>query len=64
VYYNETSGFGLRVPAGYPEDGAAISLETLAVMNPDYIIIQHDLETAKAAVRDKERWRYGIRSKP
>lgn len=54
VYYNETEGFGLQVPKGYPEDGAAISLEALAVMNPDYIIFQHDLETAQAAVREKE----------
>ncbi|WP_374019674.1 iron-siderophore ABC transporter substrate-binding protein [Paenibacillus thiaminolyticus] len=54
MYYNQTAGFGLLAPDGYPEDGAVLSLEALAEMNPDYIIIQHNLGIAKAAVREKE----------
>ena len=54
VYYNEATGFGLLKPEGYPEDGQVLSLEALSAMNPDYIIIQHDLKTAQAAVKEKE----------
>ncbi|OPA81171.1 ferrichrome ABC transporter [Paenibacillus selenitireducens] len=54
IYYNEAMGFGLKEPDGYPEDTAMLSLEALSEMNPDYIIIQHDLKVAKAAVKEKE----------
>ncbi|GAA3413413.1 ABC transporter substrate-binding protein [Paenibacillus hodogayensis] len=54
TYYNETTGFGLAKPNGYPKDGAVLSLEALVEMNPDYIIIQHDLTVAKAAFQEKE----------
>lgn len=54
MYYNETAGFGLMKPDRYPEDNAILSLEALSEMNPDYIIIQHDLNVAKAAVQEKE----------
>lgn len=54
MYYNETVGFGLTKPERYPEEGATLSMEALAEMNPDYIIIQHTLSVAKAAVQEKE----------
>ena len=54
VYYNDVTGFGLLKPEGYPEEGQVLSLEALSAMNPDYIIIQHDLKTAQAAVQEKE----------
>ncbi|RAV23340.1 ABC transporter substrate-binding protein [Paenibacillus contaminans] len=54
TYYNDTTGFGLMKPNGYPKDGAVLSLEALAEMNPDYIIIQHALDIAKSAVKEKE----------
>lgn len=54
VYYNETDGFGLKKPEQYPEEGAGLSLEALAEMDPDYIIIQHSPDLAKAAVQEKE----------
>lgn len=54
VYYSETEGFGLKKPDQYPEDGAALSMEALAEMDPDYIIIQHKLDMAQAAIKDKE----------
>jgi iron complex transport system substrate-binding protein len=54
MYYNQTAGFGLLAPKEYPEDGGALSLEGLSSMNPDYIIIQHKIDIAKAAVKDKE----------
>lgn len=54
VYYNETTGFGLMKPERYPEDSAVLSLEALSEMDPDYIIIQHALDVAKAAVKEKE----------
>lgn len=54
TYYNETTGFGLMKPDRYPEDSAIISLEALSEMNPDYIIIQHTFDVAKAAIREKE----------
>ncbi|MNI39288.1 Periplasmic binding protein [compost metagenome] len=41
-------------PDQYPEDSAIISLEALSEMNPDYVIIQHTLDVAKAAIREKE----------
>lgn len=54
VYYNETEGFGLKKPDQYPEEGGELSLEALAEMNPDYIIIQHKLDAAQAAIQDKQ----------
>ncbi|GBF75818.1 ferrichrome ABC transporter [Paenibacillus sp. 598K] len=54
VYYNEESGFGLHAPESYPEDSANLSLESLAAMDPDVLIIQHDLDTARAAVEALE----------
>ncbi|OPG95787.1 ferrichrome ABC transporter [Chryseobacterium mucoviscidosis] len=54
MYYNQTSGFGLLAPKGYPEGGESLTLEGLYDMNPDYIIIQHDIDVAKAAVKEKE----------
>ncbi|MGE7615457.1 ABC transporter substrate-binding protein [Paenibacillus sp. NPDC101420] len=54
MYYNQTVGFGLLPPKGYPEEGGALSLEGLYSMNPDYIIIQHDMDIAKAAIKEKE----------
>ncbi|MFD5020428.1 ABC transporter substrate-binding protein [Paenibacillus sp. NPDC058367] len=54
MYYNQTVGFGLLPPNGYPEEGGALSLEGLYSMNPDYIIIQHDMDIAKAAIKEKE----------
>ncbi|KOY16583.1 ABC transporter substrate-binding protein [Paenibacillus xylanivorans] len=54
MYYNQTSGFGLSAPKGYPEGGESLSLEGLSDMNPDYIIIQHDIDVAKAALKEKE----------
>ncbi|MEK5416851.1 MULTISPECIES: ABC transporter substrate-binding protein [unclassified Paenibacillus] len=54
MYYNQTVGFGLLPPKGYPEEGGALSLEGIYSMNPDYIIIQHDMDIAKAAIKDKE----------
>ncbi|MBD2845014.1 ABC transporter substrate-binding protein [Paenibacillus sp. IB182496] len=54
MYYEPQSGFGLQAPEGYPEDSMALSMEALAEMDPDYIIIQHDIERARAAVKEKE----------
>ncbi|MGG1659773.1 iron-siderophore ABC transporter substrate-binding protein [Brevibacillus sp. NRS-1366] len=54
VYYNEADGFGLKKPERYPEEGSTLSLEALVEMDPDYIIIQHTLDLAKAAVQEKE----------
>lgn len=54
MYYNQTAGFGLLPPKGYPEEGGALSLEGIYSMNPDFIIIQHDMDIAKAAIKDKE----------
>ncbi|MEC0226339.1 ABC transporter substrate-binding protein [Paenibacillus alba] len=54
TYYNETTGFGLMKPVRYPEDSAILSLEALSEMNPDYIIIQHTLDVAKEAIREKQ----------
>lgn len=54
MYYNQTAGFGLLAPKGYPEGGEALTLEGLYDMNPDYIIVQHDIDVAKAAVKEKE----------
>lgn len=53
-YYDPDHGFGLGVPNGYPEDGTELSLEALAEMNPDYIILQHDIAVSQAAVKEKE----------
>ncbi|ANY66647.1 ferrichrome ABC transporter [Paenibacillus sp. BIHB 4019] len=55
MYYNETTGFGLLVPKGYPADNDVLSVEALSDMNPDYIIFQHDIEVAKAAVKQNEK---------
>jgi iron complex transport system substrate-binding protein len=52
--YYIPAGFGLPAPKGYPEDSQVISLEALSQMNPDYIIFQHDIEVAKASVKEKE----------
>ncbi|KQO10680.1 iron-siderophore ABC transporter substrate-binding protein [Paenibacillus sp. Leaf72] len=54
TYYNETTGFGLLVPKGYPADNDVLSVEALSDMNPDYIIFQHDIAVAKAAVKQNE----------
>lgn len=54
MYYNQTAGFGLLAPEGYPEGGESLTLEGLSSMNPDYIIIQHRIDVAEAAVKDKE----------
>ncbi len=53
MYYKADS-FGLKAPEGYPEGSETLSLEGLSQMNPDYIIIQHDIATAKASVKEKE----------
>ncbi|EPY06604.1 putative ferrichrome ABC transporter, ferrichrome-binding protein [Paenibacillus alvei TS-15] len=53
MYYNEAAGFGLMKPNGYPEDGSVLSMEALSEMNPDYLIIQHNMDQAKAAVQEK-----------
>ena len=39
VWFNKEDGLGLTPPDAYPEKGEAISLEGLAVMNPDYIFL-------------------------
>jgi iron complex transport system substrate-binding protein len=39
VWFSKENGLGLRPPNGYPAKGEAISLEGLAVMNPDYIFL-------------------------
>lgn len=49
-YYDKTSGFGLSKPEGYPEEWGVISLESLAQMNPDYIVFQDFLSDAQALV--------------
>ncbi|RXZ78623.1 ferrichrome ABC transporter [Paenibacillaceae bacterium] len=54
IYYDVELGFGLQVPAGYPEDNGPISLEALSEMNPDYIILQHNVDVAQAAIKEKE----------
>lgn len=53
MYYNEAAGFGLMEPNGYPEDGSVLSMEALSEMNPDYLIIQHNMDQAKTAVQEK-----------
>lgn len=52
--YYKSDGFGLLAPEGYPTDSQTMSLEALSQMNPDYIIFQHDIEVAKASVKEKE----------
>lgn len=54
IYYHETLGFGLAVPDGYPEENGAVSMEALSEMNPDYIILQHNVKVAEAAIKEKE----------
>lgn len=54
MYDDASAAFGLLAPDGYPEDNAVLSLEALSEMNPDYIIFQHDVDIAKAAVQEKE----------
>ncbi len=54
MYDDASAAFGLLAPDGYPEDSAVLSLEALSEMNPDYIIFQHDVDIAKAAVQEKE----------
>jgi len=54
MYYDQTEGFGLLAPKGYPEDSEVLSLEALSELNPDYLIIQHDFQIAQAAVKEKE----------
>lgn len=49
-YYDQQSGFGLSKPEGYPGEWGVISLESLAEMNPDYIIFQDFLADAQALV--------------
>lgn len=53
-YYNAETGFGLTAPDGYPAQWGVISLESLAEMNPDYIIFQDFLEDSQAAVDAQE----------
>jgi len=54
MYYDQSEGFGLLAPEGYPEDNEVLSLEALSELNPDYLIIQHDATIAQAAVKEKE----------
>lgn len=54
IYYNKIEGFNLLVPDTYPESQEVLSLEALSQMNPDYIIFQHFLEIAQAAVESQE----------
>lgn len=49
-YYDKTEGFGLSKPENYPGEWGVISLESLAEMDPDYIIFQDFIDDAKAAV--------------
>lgn len=49
-YYDTVEGFGLSKPEGYPEEWGVIALESLAEMNPDYIIFQDFLADAQAIV--------------
>ena len=51
-YYDTETGFGLTKPEGYPEEWGVISLESLAEMNPDYIIFQDFLQDAQTLVND------------
>ncbi len=51
-YYDDAEGFGLSKPEGYPEEWGVISLESLAVMDPDYIIFQDFRKDAEALVAD------------
>lgn len=54
LYYDQTEGFGLTAPKGYPVEGAVLSLEALAEMNPDYIVFQHFVEVAQKAVEAEQ----------
>lgn len=53
-YYDKTSGFGLSIPDGYPEEWGVISLETLSELDPDYIIFQDFISDAKGLVTSLE----------
>lgn len=53
-YYDMEEGFGLSKPENYPGEWGVISLESLAEMNPDYIIFQDFLNDAQAAVDAQE----------
>lgn len=53
-YYDQTEGFGLSKPEGYPGEWGVIALESLAEMDPDYIIFQDFIDDAKAAVDGQE----------
>lgn len=50
-YYDKSSGFGLSVPEGYPDDWGVISLETLSELDPDYIIFQDFKSDAEGLVK-------------
>ncbi|WP_432409160.1 ABC transporter substrate-binding protein [Wukongibacter sp. M2B1] len=46
--------FGISKPKGYPDNYEILSLEAVAEMNPDYIVFQEYIETAKAFVKSQE----------
>ncbi|WP_353095132.1 ABC transporter substrate-binding protein [Tissierella praeacuta] len=54
IYYNQMEGFNLLAPDTYPGSQEVLSLEALSQMNPDYIIFQHFLDVAQAAVESQE----------
>lgn len=51
VYYDT---FGLTMPQEYPDQYKTVSLETLAQMNPDYIVLQDFIDTSKTFVKNQE----------
>ncbi|MDF2724592.1 MAG: ferrichrome transporter [Paenibacillus sp.] len=52
--YYKVDGFGMKPPKGYPADSQVMSLEALTELNPDYIIVQHDIALAQAAIKGLE----------
>lgn len=46
--------FGITAPEGWPETYTTISLETVAEMNPNYIVFQHNYEASVAFVESME----------
>lgn len=48
------STFGIKAPEGYTYDYATFSLEAVAEMNPDYIILQDYIDISKGFVKSQE----------
>ncbi|WP_099203826.1 ABC transporter substrate-binding protein [Scatolibacter rhodanostii] len=48
------TAFGITKPEGFTDKADSLSLETVAEMNPDYIVFQHNYEVAKAFVDSME----------